>query len=84
VHVNERFQVPCDDGIGSCFAISDALRNQFLPHRQGVLSDFLGSSPGCGPLPPPGFLASAGQTLSVPAGTPARTLGGQTVGAHSH
>lgn len=85
VHVNERVQVPCDDGSGSCFAISDTLRNAFLPHRQQVVSDFLASSPGCGPVPPPGFaLGSAGFGLSAPAGTPVRTLGGQTAGAHAH
>jgi hypothetical protein len=89
VHVNERLQEPCDDGAGSCFAISDALRNEFLPHRQQVMSNFLGSSPGCGPLPPPGFAAStAAPVLSAAApelaGSPLRTLGGQTAGAHAH
>lgn len=88
VHVNERIQVPCDDGVGVCFGISDALRNSFLPHRQQVLSDFLATSPGCFPGAP--FLAAA-PAAGAPLGAPApggaavgHTLGGQTAGLHSH
>ncbi len=55
VHVSERNLLPCDDGVGQCFEISQALRNEFLPHRKQVMETFLGSSPGCGfgPVPPP-------------------------------
>jgi hypothetical protein len=87
VHVNERIQVPCDDGSGNCFAISDALRNEFLPHRQQVVSDFLATSPGCSS--PPFAVAAAAPGIGAPLpGTsvpgPVHTLGGQLAGAHSH
>jgi hypothetical protein len=90
VHVNERSQVPCDDGVGTCFGISDTLRNQFLPHRQQVLSSFLATSPGCSPTPPPAFAAAPGgqalpgAPLGAPPGGVSHTLGGQTAGLHSH
>ena len=88
VHVNERILNPCDNGIGNCFALSDTLRNQFLPHRQQVMNDFLATSSGCSSAPfaaaaagPVGGLAAPAPAL--PSG-PVRTLGGQLVGVHSH
>jgi hypothetical protein len=87
VHVSERTLVPCDNGVGNCFAISDALRSEFLPHRQEVMNDFLASSPGCAAPPfaaalPAGGLA-APQPSPAPSG-PVHTLGGQLTGAHAH
>ena len=40
VHVDEFFFDSCDGD--QCFSISPALRDDFLPTRQGVLEDFLG------------------------------------------
>ena len=91
VHVSERTLVPCDNGIGNCFAISSALRDEFLPHRQEVMNDFLATSPGCSGAPVAAALPAAG--LGAPAlGAPplavtpgsARTLGGQLTSAHAH
>jgi hypothetical protein len=89
VHVSDRNQVPCDDGIGSCFQLSDALRNEFLPHRQQVMSDFLATSPGCSPPTPPPFAAASAAGLAPVLASGAlpgagQTLGGQAAGAHSH
>lgn len=86
VHVSERIMEPCDDGAGNCFAISGTLRNEFLPHRQDVMNDFLATSPGC--FAPPFAAAAPVAALGAPQPTePAgsvRTLGGQVAGAHSH
>lgn len=89
VHVSERIITPCDDGNGQCFGISDALRNQFLPHRGQVLQSFLDNSPGCGgPVPfalsgesPPSGIQL--QPAALEAG-PTLTLGGQLAGPHAH
>ncbi len=51
VHVNEFQLEPCGNG-GTCFGISEALRNSFLPHRQRVTQSLL-DGPACvGELPP--------------------------------
>jgi len=87
VHVSERTLVPCDNGAGNCFAISDALRNEFLPHRQEVLNDFLATSPGCAAPPFAAALPAGGLAAPAPGGAPTgpvHTLGGQLTSAHSH
>ena len=51
VHVNEFFLEPCGNG-GTCFGISEVLRNDFLPHRQRVTQSLL-EGPSCGGETPP-------------------------------
>lgn len=89
VHVSERNVTTCDDGNGLCFGISDALRNQFLPHRQQVMQAFMAGSTSCGLAP----LALGGEALQpalplqpseLPAPASVRTLGGQIAGQHAH
>ncbi|HVZ35102.1 MAG TPA: hypothetical protein VG963_21900, partial [Polyangiaceae bacterium] len=85
VHVSERAILPCDDGSGNCFAISDALRSSFLPHRQQVMASLLGSGSCAGA--PPAFAASSSASLGSLTGTPSaalRTLGGQIASPHGH
>lgn len=90
VHVSEQFFEPCDGG-DSCFAISEALRTVFLPHRINVQRSLLESELGCAvPVPPP---APGGADAGAPASAPllplggkgpVRTLGGQPVTEHAH
>ena len=47
VHTNEFVQEDCGDGDNSCFLISSALRDSFLPHRKQVMDDFLNGGPCC-------------------------------------
>ena len=79
VHVSEQASEPCGDGT-TCFQISPALKNVFLPKRLDVLNEFLGvamlTAEGDEPLP----LAAA--VPDPPASGAARTLGGAIVGAH--
>ena len=82
VHVNERITVPCDDGSGGCFAISEALRDEFLPHRRRVVSDVLASSGGCASE---GGVPLAASALTPLSGSgPVKTLGGQIAAPHAH
>lgn len=74
VHVSEQIQEPCDGG--SCFRISDALRDDFLPHRQQVLGDLIANGGICQPNP----LSVLSSSLSAPV----LTLGGQVASPHGH
>lgn len=44
-HVSERDIVPCETSSGSCFQISAALRDSFLPRRLEILASFLEATP---------------------------------------
>lgn len=51
VHTDEFFDTDdCGDGSSDCFAVSDAVRNTFLPHREAVMETFLASGPCCTPI----------------------------------
>ncbi len=58
VHTREFQFEDCGNGDPSCFFISSALKNSFLPHREQVMEEFLNGGPCCeepsgGSLPPP-------------------------------
>jgi hypothetical protein len=99
VQVSEFGQEPCGNG-GTCFTISDALRNVFLPHRLRVTQNLL-NGPVCGGEVPPGFPpppveqpgsgpvsgtgGGSASGSSEPADPNVRyTLGGQLVDDHAH
>jgi hypothetical protein len=98
VHVSELGTESCGNG-GTCFGISDALRNAFLPARARITAS-LASSPSCGgegPSEPPVLIGTGGRGnapdggVAVP-GAPSvspsagvlYTLGGQVAGPHAH
>ncbi|MEM7152317.1 MAG: hypothetical protein AAF799_05710 [Myxococcota bacterium] len=49
VHTSEFAQEDCGDGDSSCFVISSALKDSFLPHRKSVMDTFLNDGPCCEP-----------------------------------
>ena len=93
VHVDEQILEPCDDG-ASCFAISPALSEHFLPSRQQALLDVrtLACDEGCAAgatdrpepgslLPPPGLSARALRSIERAARPAGLTVSGRLVGA---
>jgi hypothetical protein len=81
VHVSEFALESCDGG--TCFGISEALRNVFLPHRVNVQRSFLDSGIGCAAPVPGGEGADAG-VAPLERSSGLRTLGGQPVVEHAH
>jgi hypothetical protein len=98
VHVSEFGAETCSNG-GTCFGISEALRNAFLPARARITRE-LANSPGCGSEPPPpvdpvpiggsgGRTADGGIPIPIGAVAPPGaavlfTLGGQVANPHAH
>lgn len=79
VHVSEQGSEPCGDG-GTCFPISPALKNVFLPKRLAALKSFLDAGP-CA-LTEDDDLPLASAPRDDGATAVARTIGGALVGAH--
>lgn len=92
VQVSEQVTEPCTGG-GTCFAISEALRTVFLPHRINVQRNFLAAGSACAlpavdagvPTPAPS-VGDAGAPIAAlrSGGAPVRTLGGQPFVANAH
>jgi hypothetical protein len=90
VQVSEFSTEACAGGGGRCFAVSEALRTVFLPHRIDVQRNFLQSDPTCGGVfpgvdaGPPPSVGDAGVFVAARLAAPQRTLGGQPVVEHAH
>lgn len=81
VHVSEQGNESCGDGT-SCFPISPALKNVFLPRRLAALKSFLDAGPCALTVDDELPLAANADADAGAAVTTGRTLGGALVGAH--